>query len=76
MYQFFVEESQIEGKTVIVSGADYHHMRNVLRLKAGEEVAAVSGDLEYRCEVSEYDDKTEEAKLTVRFIKEDNVELP
>ena len=76
MYQFFVDESQIEGKTVTVTGADYHHMRNVLRLKAGEEVAAVSGDLEYRCEVSEYDDKTEEAKLTVRFIKEDNVELP
>ena len=51
MYQFFVEPSQIQDKKVTITGSDVNHMRNVLRLKTGEEIAVrCSGDdKEYRC---------------------------
>ena len=41
MYQFFVEPEQIDvaGKSVIIRGADVNHIKNVLRMRPGEEVA-------------------------------------
>ena len=41
MYQFFVEPEQIDvaGKSVIIRGNDVNHIKNVLRMRPGEEVA-------------------------------------
>ena len=44
MYQFFVEPGQIQGKTVIITGSDVNHIKNVLRLKKGDEILISSGD--------------------------------
>ena len=53
MYQFFVEPDQIDvaGKSVIIRGADVNHIKNVLRMRPGEEVAVSNGidGREYRC---------------------------
>ena len=43
MYQFFVEPSQIQDKKVIITGSDVNHIKNVLRLKTGEEIAVRNG---------------------------------
>ena len=43
MYQFFVEPGQIQGKTVIITGSDVNHIKNVLRMKPGEEIAVSNG---------------------------------
>lgn len=55
MYQFFVNSAQIdvEKKTVWVTGADVNHIRNVLRMKVGEEIAVSNGQdgREYRCAI-------------------------
>ena len=37
MYHFFVEESQITDEKIYINGADYNHIKNVIRLKAGDE---------------------------------------
>ena len=76
MYRFFVEPSQIEGKRVVITGSDFNHIKNVLRMKIGEEIAVSNGndDREYRCGIEEYTD--DEVICTLRFIKEDGVELP
>ena len=78
MYRFFVDHNQIDtaNKRVVVTGADFNHIRNVLRMKPGEEVSvAVSGeDREYRCAIDSYTGDT--VILTLLFIKESNVELP
>ena len=76
MYRFFVEPSQITENKIFVEGSDYNHIKNVLRMKIGEEVsvAVPNDDKEYRCGVESYDE--DRAVLTVRFIKENNVELP
>ena len=76
MYQFFVEPGQIQGKTVIITGSDVNHIKNVLRMKPGEEIAVSNGvdGREYRCGIEEI--REDEVVCTLRFIKEDGLELP
>ncbi len=76
MYQFFVEPSQIQGKKIIITGSDVNDIRNVLRMKPGEEIAVSNGidGREYRCGIEEFAEDT--VVCTLRFIKEEGVELP
>ena len=76
MYQFFVEPSQIQGNKIIITGKDVNHIRNVLRMKPGEEISVKNGseDKEYRCGIEELGE--EEIICELRFIKEEGVELP
>ena len=56
MYQFFVEPGQIQGKRVTITGSDVNHIKNVLRMRIGEEIAVSNGldGLEYRCGIEEF----------------------
>ncbi|MCM1186570.1 MAG: 16S rRNA (uracil(1498)-N(3))-methyltransferase [Lachnoclostridium sp.] len=78
MYQFFVEPSQINenDKRVIIIGSDVNHIKNVLRMKQGEEIAVSNGQdaKEYRCGILSFEEDRVVCEL--RFIKEDGVELP
>ena len=78
MYQFFVEPHQINinDKRVTILGGDVNHIRNVLRMKIGEEIAVSNGvdGKEYRCGIVDFEEDSVLCEL--RFIKEDNVELP
>ena len=38
MYRFFVEEHQIEPTRIHITGNDVNHIKNVLRMKPGEEI--------------------------------------
>jgi len=76
MYQFFVEPHQISDKTVRIEGQDVNHIKNVLRMKIGEELSVSNGvdGKEYRCGIVAMDEECITCEL--RFIKEDGVELP
>ncbi len=78
MYQFFVDPSQINmfDKTVAIQGGDVNHIRNVLRMKPGEELSVSNGrdGKEYRCAIDSFEEDRVVCRL--RFVKEDNVELP
>lgn len=76
MQHFFVDPSAIEGSLIRISGDDVNHIKNVLRMKPGEEVSISTGmeDREYRAEITEL--KDDEIICTLRFIKEKGVELP
>jgi 16S rRNA (uracil1498-N3)-methyltransferase len=76
MYQFFVEPSQIQDKKIIITGSDVNHIKNVLRMKPGEEIAVSNGidGREYRCGIEAFAEDT--VVCTLRFIKEEGVELP
>ena len=78
MYQFFVEPHQIniDDKTVTILGSDVNHIKNVLRMKVGEEIAVSNGQdgKEYRCGIVSLGEDFIQCEL--RFIKEDGVELP
>lgn len=76
MYHFFVEPSQISDRSVIITGEDVNHIRNVIRLKPGDELSISNGidGRDYRCGIEKITDT--EVVCTLRFIKEDGVELP
>lgn len=75
MYQFFVEPENIQGKRIVITGNDVNHIKNVLRMSVGEEINVSNGidGKEYRCAIEELGD---EIVCSLRFIKEDNIELP
>lgn len=76
MHQFFVDSSQILDKKIIITGSDVNHIKNVLRLQPGEEIAVKNGvdGREYRCGIEEF---TQDSVIcTLRFIREEGVELP
>ena len=66
MYQFFVDQAQIDAlnKTVTITGADVNHIKNVLRMKSGEELAVSNGQdgKEYRCAIRAFHEKGEPAE--------------
>lgn len=76
MYQFFVEPSQIQDKKIIITGSDVNHMKNVLRMKVGEEIAVRNGvdGKEYRCGIEAF--AQDQVICSLRFVKEEGVELP
>ena len=75
MYQFFVEPHQIQGNQIIIEGNDVNHIKNVLRMKPGEEIAVSNGvdGKEYRCGITALEE--DRILCELRFIKEDGVEL-
>lgn len=71
-----MEEEQICGNRIVIRGEDVNHIKNVLRMKIGEEISVSNGvdQKEYRCGIEEF--TADEVICTLRFIKEDGVELP
>ena len=44
MQHFFVSPEQVREEKIYVEGSDVNHMKNVLRMKTGEEVTVSDGD--------------------------------
>ena len=53
VYQFFIESSGIQGGQIAITGSDVNHIKNVLRMRAGEKIAVVSEaeGRKYLCEI-------------------------
>lgn len=63
------------GETIRISGEDWNHIRNVLRLKCGESIAVSNGtDREYICEIMEFTDR--EVVTRIIDVMGSNAELP
>lgn len=77
MYRFFVSPEQLLQEPIRISGEDYNHIHNVLRMKTGEEVLVTDqGEKEYLCEIEDYDADTQEVLLRVVDVFGNNRELP
>lgn len=75
MHRFFVEPSQIGEKEIVITGPDVNHIRNVLRMRAGEELLAADGQgSEYRCILRELQDSEIRAEICRKF--SGSAELP
>ena len=56
MHHFFVEPGQMEGEQVRITGPDVNHMKNALRMKAGEQFLVSDGQGgDYLCRLEELD---------------------
>lgn len=55
MYRFFIDSTQLNNDIIEITGDDYNHIRNVLRMKVGEKVLISDGsDKEYEACIVEY----------------------
>lgn len=75
MYHFFVEENQISDGEIRILGSDVNHIKNVLRMKNGDQVIISKiGDekKDYYCSITEI---SEEVRLHVDWVEEGR-ELP
>lgn len=53
MYRFFVAEENYRGDTIVITGDDVNHIRNVLRMSSGERVVISTGKgVDYECEIA------------------------
>ncbi|MDF2819591.1 MAG: methyltransferase, RsmE family [Clostridiales bacterium] len=67
MYQFFVEPSQISEKSILINGADVNHIKNVLRLRVGENISISDGQGEtFYCIIDLISDNTIVANIIDR----------
>ena len=75
MLHIFVDPAQMQGDLLHVTGSDVNHIKNVLRMKPGEEIAVSNGldGKEYRCGIAQLEEDRIVCEL--RFVKEDGVEL-
>lgn len=65
MYRFFTEREEIQDGCVRITGADAHHIRNVLRMRQGEVILVSCGDeWEYTCEIESFSDSEVLARIT------------
>ena len=77
MQRFFVEPYQIEEEAhrIHINGTDVNHIKNVLRMKCGEDVwISDGGDKEYRCQIEELGEDV--VLLHILYAQEPEYELP
>lgn len=75
MFRFFIDSDQIADGVLTVTGSDVNHIRNVLRMKAGEDIEAVdeNGNVA-TCRIREI--SPDEINADVLFTEENGAELP
>ena len=76
MLHLFADPSDVQDELLTITGPEVNHIRNVMRLKQGEEISvSIGGDgKEYRYGIESY---TEDSVLCrLRFVKDKEVELP
>ena len=75
MQRYFVNNSQITDSIVSITGGDFHHIKNVMRMKYGEKVYVVNEDKEvYLCALDLLTQDT--ARFNILEKLDYNVELP
>lgn len=75
MYHFFVSPEQIGESHICITGNDVNHIKNVLRMKPGEQVLISNGvDKDYHCEIDEV--SPEEVTARILSVDEEGTELP
>ena len=55
MFQFFVEEDAIGNDYITITGEDFNHIKNVLRMKVGTEIRVSNKeDVDYLCHILDF----------------------
>lgn len=63
MFNFFADDSARQGDYFYISGSDYNHIKNVLRMKAGEEFLVSCGGVSSLCRLDSYEGDSAVAEI-------------
>ncbi len=74
MFNFFVDDNNRVGDRYFISGGDYNHIKNVLRMKVGDTFLISDGGTGNLCEIENISGDTITAKVIEENYK--NAELP
>lgn len=75
MHHFFVTPEQVKEETIIIDGSDVNHIKNVLRMKIGEELEISDGNnKKFLCEIASMTAEEVCAKIKQELIAD--TELP
>lgn len=75
MHHFFVEKGQVGSEYITITGADVNHIKNVLRMKQGEEILVSNKeDKDYLCVILEMGQESVTAEIIEA--REGTTELP
>jgi len=75
MHQFFVEDENIGTDYITITGSDVNHIKNVLRMKAGEKVRISNGKgCDFFCMIESMTEDSVETKIVETKIED--TELP
>ena len=75
MYHFFVSQEQIGPGLITITGSDVNHIKNVLRMKPGEEVLVSNGvDKDYHCRIAQI--MADAVQAEILSVDEEGTELP
>ena len=55
MFNFFIEEGNRHNNRYLISGADYNHIRNVLRMKTGDEFLVSENNVSNLCRIESFE---------------------
>ncbi len=75
MYHFFVTPAQVRDGYCLITGQDVNHIRNVLRMRPGEQIGVRDGiSRNYVCAIEELE--ADRVRARILFEEEDSSELP
>lgn len=75
MYRFYVEKSTVAGSNIVLTGEDNNHIRNVLRMRPGEEITVCDGEgTDYHCRLTELSKENVTAEILGQSVS--GTELP
>ena len=66
MYQFFVEDTQVQTDKICIVGSDVNHIGHVLRMKPGEQIRISDSSHAYFCRITEITAEEVWAKIESR----------
>lgn len=55
MFNFFIEEGNRHNNRYMISGADYNHIKNVLRMKVGDEFLVSENNVSNLCRIESFE---------------------
>ncbi len=71
MRRFFVSEEDL--KSGIIQGDEFNHLKNVLRMREGEEIIAITGDeYDYRCKILSFSKNSAQIELLEKTLNKAN----
>ena len=75
MPRFFVDRSQVQGEEIVIQGNDVNHIKNVLRMRPGDELSLSDGEgMDYFCKISSIE--RDEVRVNIENSWNSYVELP
>ena len=66
MYNFFIKDLDLTSDVYNVTGADFNHLKNVLRMKIGDELLISDGTKSHLCKIQDFTSDTAVCRLLER----------